>query len=59
MILGRRYLRNHRLYIAMPATYPHPAEDPITLDQLKEEILRDYALVCLSRESSPTVRKRK
>lgn len=34
-----------------------PSQDPITLEELKEEVLRDYALVCLSREASLLGRK--
>lgn len=41
----------------MPSTRSVPAQDPITLNELKEEILRDYALVCLSREASLLGRK--
>jgi len=41
----------------MPATHTSATADPITLAELKEEILRDYALVCLSREASLLGRK--
>ena len=41
----------------MPATHTSAIADPITLAELKEEILRDYALVCLSREASLLGRK--
>ncbi len=36
----------------MSSIRPSVAPDTITLGELKEEILRDYALVCLSREAS-------
>ncbi|MBX2983414.1 MAG: transketolase [Flavobacteriales bacterium] len=41
----------------MPSTRTSTAEGSITLDELKEEILRDYTLVCLSREASLLGRK--
>lgn len=41
----------------MPATHTHTAEEPITLNELKQEILRDYAMACLSREASLLGRK--
>lgn len=41
----------------MTFTRTSPAAENITLDELKEEILRDYALVCLSREASLLGRK--
>jgi pyruvate/2-oxoglutarate/acetoin dehydrogenase E1 component/TPP-dependent pyruvate/acetoin dehydrogenase alpha subunit len=41
----------------MPAPQTHTAEEPITLVELKEEILRDYAIACLSREASLLGRK--
>jgi pyruvate/2-oxoglutarate/acetoin dehydrogenase E1 component/TPP-dependent pyruvate/acetoin dehydrogenase alpha subunit len=41
----------------MPVAKTSTAEEPITLDELKEEILRDYALVTLSREASLLGRK--
>ncbi len=41
----------------MSSTRTSTAEGSITLDELKEEILRDYTLVCLSREASLLGRK--
>lgn len=41
----------------MSSTRTSTAEGCITLDELKEEILRDYTLVCLSREASLLGRK--
>ncbi|HMN06049.1 MAG TPA: thiamine pyrophosphate-dependent enzyme [Flavobacteriales bacterium] len=41
----------------MPTTRSTPTPDTITLNELKEEILKDYALVCLSREASLLGRK--
>lgn len=52
-----RYLRDERIFIPMSSTKTSPAEASITLDELKEEILRDYTLVCLSREASLLGRK--
>ena len=52
-----RYLRDERIFIPMSSTKTSPAEGSITLDELKEEILRDYTLVCLSREASLLGRK--
>lgn len=42
---------------SMSSINPSTTEESITLDELKEEILRDYALVCLSREASLLGRK--
>lgn len=41
----------------MPPIQNHIAEEPITLNELKQEILRDFALACLSREASLLGRK--
>lgn len=41
----------------MPTTRSIPSQDPITLSELKEELLKDFALVCLSREASLLGRK--
>ncbi len=41
----------------MPLTRTAPTDESITLDELREEILRDYTLVCLSREASLLGRK--
>ena len=41
----------------MSSTKTSTPEEPITLNELTEEILRDYALVCLSREASLIGRK--
>lgn len=54
---ARRYLRDARMMNDMASIKTSTAEGSITLDELKEEILRDYALVCLSREASLLGRK--
>nr|MBP8824757.1 transketolase [Flavobacteriales bacterium] len=41
----------------MPLDRTSPTDESITLHELKEEILRDYQLVCLSREASLLGRK--
>ena len=57
MILPTRYLRNERIFITMPTTDTSTAEGSITLNELREEILRDFKLVSLSREVSLLGRK--
>ena len=41
----------------MPASHTTRTDEPITIGELKNEILKDYALVCLSREASLLGRK--